>query len=281
MTELHETLHTEERRLYPHSESVGATGTSVLNARDKNVSSKCRVEGPPGSCYGCGKMGHLHKDCLVNPYMPMTMPAWKQKKKKQNNNVKYRVKKVKYHGESDSDANGNAMFTALYGAHTSDLSNDWIIDSGATKHMTPCRSMFFDYVPFRVHETVSLGDGANCEAVGIGRVAVNIMCEGTVKRYVLSDVLHVPKLVNNFFCVTAATLKGHKVTFEAKKCLIHCDAKLVATGHRTKHLWYIDSVKACAKLKATSPLWHQRLGHVNEKTFENCHKAPFDSGSIC
>jgi len=160
----------------------------------------------------------VHKDCLVNPYVP-TVPAWKQKKKKQNNYVKYRAKKVEYHGGSDSDANGDAMFTALYGVRvrTSDLCNDWIIDSGATKHMTPCRSMFFDYVPFRVHETVSLGDGANCEAVRIGRVAVNMICEGTVKRYVLSDVLHVPKLVNNFFSVTAATMKGHKVTFEEKE----------------------------------------------------------------
>jgi len=45
MTELHEALRTEEHRLYPHSESVGATGTSVLNARDKNISSKFRVKG--------------------------------------------------------------------------------------------------------------------------------------------------------------------------------------------------------------------------------------------
>ena len=278
MTELREALRTEERRLYPHSESVRATGTSVLNARDKNISSKYRVKGPPGSCYGCGKMGHLHKDCLVNPYVP-TVPAWKQKKKKQNN-VKYRAKKVEYCGGSDydfDDDTDNAMFTAVYSAYTSDLRNDWIIDSGATKHMTPCRSTFFDYFPFRVHETVSLGNGANCEAVGIGRVAVNMMCEGTVKCYVLSDVLHVPKLVNNFFSVSAATVKGHKVTFEATKCFIHRDAKLIATGHRTNHLWYIDSVdcmsnEACAKLKATLPLWHQRLGHVNEKRLKTAIK---------
>jgi len=59
--------------------------------------------------------------------------------------------------------------------------------------------------------------------------------------------------------------------------LIHRDATLIATGHRIKHLWYIDSVscmsdEACAKLKVTLPLWHQRLGHVNEKRLKTAIK---------
>ena len=52
-----------------------------------------------------------------------------------------------------------------------------------------------------------------------------MLCEGTVKCYVLSDVLHVPKLVNNFFSVTAATQKGHQITFKDKRCTIRYDMR--------------------------------------------------------
>jgi len=48
--------------------------------------------------------------------------------------------------------------------------------------MTPCRRMFETYIPLHPYQTVSLGNGTDCEAVGIGRVAVDRLCEGTIKR---------------------------------------------------------------------------------------------------
>ena len=270
MSELREALRTEERRLYPNCASVGAVGTSVLIARGDNQSRAGVKPRQPGRCYGCGKVGHFHRDCITNPLFPSQKP-------------KHKLKKAEYHNveDSHSDCNDDAddgLFTALYGAHvlSSECDRDvWIIDSGATKHMSPHRSMFVTYVPFHVHKTVLLGNGTDCEAVGIGRVAVNMVCEGTVKCYVLSDVLYVPNLVNNFFSVTAATLKGHKITFKGKQCSFFRDGKLIATDHRMNHLWYIDCASSdthdtCAVMKdahdkGTLVLWHQRLGHVNNR----------------
>jgi len=77
------------------------------------------------------------------------------------------------------------------------------------------------------------------------------------------------------FNVTAATLKGHKITFKGKQCSFFRDGKLIATGHRMNHLWYIDCASSdthdtCAVMKdahdkGTLVLWHQRLGHVNNR----------------
>ena len=102
------------------------------------------MKGPPGSCYGCGKMGHFHRDCLTNPYVP----AFKQKL---NVGGKHKLKTAEYQVDEaddkpddtagDNDAN-DAMFTVFYGARVQSP-NVWIIDSGATKHMSPCRCMFF------------------------------------------------------------------------------------------------------------------------------------------
>ena len=279
MSELREALRTEEKRVNPDCGTVGASsGTYALSARGNRGRGRGkmypRMKGPPGSCFGCGKMGHIHKNCPTNPYVPQN----------RSHVVKHMSKAAEYHSDVDDssdnvdvcdnvDVSDDVMFTALYGVCNTSVSPDvWIIDSGATKHMSPCLDQFSDYVPFRVSESVSLGNGTVCDALGIGRVVVSMLCEGEVKRYTLSDVLYVPQLVNNFFSVTAATLKGHQVTFAKKQCTIHRDGKLIATGSSMNHIWYVDCLNdnVCAVLKPKSvteqlALWHQRLGHVHEQ----------------
>ena len=283
LSELREALRTEEYRLNADTGSVGASSSTVLAARESDKrhfgtrgKQSSRVNGPPGSCCGCGKMGHIHRFCPTNPYVPS---SHKQKAKAGKTHKARQAEYCVYNSsdnECDEVASSDAMFTVLYGAHVlPNVSSDvWIINSGATKHMSPCRSIFVDYVPFRVSESVSLGNGTVCDALGIGHVTVDMLCDGAVKHYTMSDVLYVPSLVNNFFSVTAATLKGHAVTFKQKQCTIQKNGKLTATGHCANNVWYIDCSSACddvcSKLKTDVnvndlTLWHQRLGHVNEK----------------
>jgi len=275
MSELREALRTEEYRLSSDAGSVGATSSSVLAAHGNNKSrNKGKQMNTSRRCYGCGLSGHYRRECPTNPYV--------QHRQKSKPAERHKAKQAEYCENTTSTSNDefddeadNSMFTALYGARVlpKASSDNWIIDSGAMKHMTPCHSMFVKYIPFRVSESVSLGNGTVCDALGIGRVAVDMLCDGIVKHYTLSDVLYVPHLVNNFFSVTAATLKGHEVTFKQKECRIQKDGQLIATGHCRNNVWYIDSESAhdnvCSKLNSGSNmsdamLWHQRLGHVHE-----------------
>ena len=70
--------------------------------------------------------------------------------------------------------------------------NVWIIYSGATKHMSPCREFFKIYVEIRVPEKVLLGNGAVCDAFGVGTVMVSRVCDGKRKQFTFSNVLYVP-----------------------------------------------------------------------------------------
>ena len=53
--------------------------------------------------------------------------------------------------------------------------NKWLIDSGASSHMTPKREYFSTYRAFSTPEKVGLGDGRTVEAVGVGTVRVNML----------------------------------------------------------------------------------------------------------
>ena len=271
INELHEALQTEERRLKPNVDSAG--GASVLAAQGKGGKQRfyVRSPGPPGSCFGCGQMGHIHKNCPTNPYVP-------SKKQKSKGVGKHVVKKAEHLAEGECIDSNDCMLTALYNVSVNSLTScsNWIIDSGATKHMSPNYALFSHYVPFRVPESVSLGNGSVCEAVGIGRVEISVLCDGVLKHYTMSDVLYVPHLMNNFFSVTAVTLKGHEVNFVLEKCTIRRNGEPIATGHQINHVWYVDcpSAAACEKLSAVNntkdlTLWHQRLGHVNERRLKD------------
>ncbi|MCO5558174.1 hypothetical protein L7F22_011752 [Adiantum nelumboides] len=65
----------------------------------------------------------------------------------------------------------------------------WIIDSGASFHVTPHREWFASYSP--MHDLVKLVDPHQLEILGIGDVKI-CMANGT--QFMLKDVKHVPKL---------------------------------------------------------------------------------------
>jgi len=275
MSELHEALSTEECRLNLDAGLVGATSSSVLAAHGNNKSrNRGKQMNAPGPCFGCGCSATF----AVTVQQSRMFNSLVNRKVNLLRNIKQNKQSIVRILSVVVMMNMMMKLTILCLQHCMVLVyaslNKWIIDSGATKHMTPCLNMFVEYVPFCVNESVSLGNGTVCDAVGIGRVAVDMLCDGTVKHYTLSDVLYVPRLVNNSFSVTAATLKGHEVTFKQKQCRIQRNGQLTATGHCTNNVWYIDSVSAldnvCCKLNSGSDindvkLWHQHLGHVHEK----------------
>ena len=58
------------------------------------------------------------------------------------------------------------------GLKAEEKSEDWIIDSGASRHMTFQREILLDYKEFKSTQLVGLGDGYTVEALGTGCVKV-------------------------------------------------------------------------------------------------------------
>ena len=89
----------------------------------------------------------------------------------------------------------------------------WLIDSGASSHMTKKRDVLENFQQLDEPENVALGDGRVVKALGSGNVHMNMLYLGSKqsKGVVLYNVLYVPKLACNLFSVRAAVAKGNVV----------------------------------------------------------------------
>ena len=97
------------------------------------------------------------------------------------------------------------------------VTDSWVVDSGASLHATPDKKYFHDYVRGDFGQ-VCLGDDKPYKIVGMGKVLIK---QQNGNQWLLKEVRHVPDLKKNLisigklggeFCVTNFTNKTWKVT---------------------------------------------------------------------
>ncbi len=201
------------------------------------------------TCFYCGKPGHIARFCF-------------KAKNKERENAK--------NAKDDDDY----AFAMRHGAHSRSACK-WIMDSGATKHMTSHRAAFDTYeviAPRNVH----LGDDSVVEAIGMGSIVVEVVTRGKMNRIRIENALHVPKLHANLLSVSKLVSSGLKVQFNLNECIVKAsDGEAIAIAPREGNLYQMNFMKVHGVDAANlvqSPtgdggleLWHRRLGHLNEK----------------
>ena len=90
------------------------------------------------------------------------------------------------------------------------VTKNWLLDSGATKHMTPYGSDFIEYATYAESKTVTLGDGKT-KLVVLGKGKVQRYVEVSPHKYCLmnlDDVLHVKGITTRFISLVRLDDKG-------------------------------------------------------------------------
>ena len=155
------------------------------------------------------------------------------------------------------------------------LSDAWLIDSGYTQHMGNDPGLFASLIPTSV--SVELANTKTCPASGIGSVNLKVSLAGTVRKFQLKNVLHVPELGRNLLSVRALTATGHSVSFDSSRCFIRKGNRVVATATLIDKQYYLDSntvmstpdtwitqaFPADHRPQNDADLWHSRMGHLN------------------
>jgi hypothetical protein len=160
-----------------------------------------------------------------------------------------------------------AAETSIFAAFCQPKTNEWVLDSGATDHMTSDRSFFVDYKPITL--TVRVGNNAVIEAVGMGNVAIaSSVGHGIVT---LKDVLHVPKIDRSLLSV-------RQITAVRRFCVDshdHFDGssrqRRLSSRTTTIRASLSERLREPPHFAATaeadsSSLWHCRLCHLNWRT---------------
>ena len=149
------------------------------------------------------------------------------------------------------------------------LGEPWIIDSGASDHMTGIRSFFCDYSPYNGDRMVKLADGSFTPITGFGIVWL-------ITAFYLSNVLHVPKLSYNLLSISKRTADQNCiVNFSPHFCLFQDQLSgwSIGSAKAVSGLYYFMrdlSSNECCHVAAGSKqsssrhqimLLHYRLGH--------------------
>ena len=74
----------------------------------------------------------------------------------------------------------------------------WLVDSGATQHMISSKTFMKTYKYFGPVD-VHLADDGVVQAIGKGDIVLSMKTRQGVKKGVLTDVWHIPKLSRSFF----------------------------------------------------------------------------------
>jgi len=155
----------------------------------------------------------------------------------------------------------------------------WILDSGASSHMTMERAAFHSYVELRKPTNVTIGDGTTLRAEGIGSVFLQLKQQHGGQVVKLKNTLYVSGISHNLLSVNRVVRGGSTITFAASKCSI-TKAGAIITALDKKGVWILEgrvahptNVERVALL--TMQETHERLGHVGE----DCIKRMAKNGS--
>ncbi|GJR85856.1 retrovirus-related pol polyprotein from transposon TNT 1-94 [Tanacetum coccineum] len=146
------------------------------------------------------------------------------------------------------------------------LPDDWIVDSGCTKHMTRNRKLFTSYKAYDGGHVI-FGSNLKGKVVGEGNI--------THDSITITNFEHVNGLAFNLISVGQLCDDDCVVSLTKVDCNISKNGKLLAKGHRRNGLYTCklgDNSKQQICLTSVvdnSMLWHRRLGHTNMRLVQN------------
>ncbi|KAE8906867.1 hypothetical protein PF007_g22869 [Phytophthora fragariae] len=154
--------------------------------------------------------------------------------------------------------------------------NGWLIDSGATAHMTSHRSDLLEYEALDTTMEVTIADGKKLTVAGRGTVRLHGLDQNRIK---MVDVLHIPGLDRRLLSVGKLAERGLKVEFQRSSCVIWGNASAIALGKKIGKAYMLDCDQEDARFVEYAgadsqwELWHARIGHPNKDALAKTQRA--------
>ncbi|TYK26874.1 Beta-galactosidase [Cucumis melo var. makuwa] len=131
-----------------------------------------------------------------------------------------------------------------------DGKNPWILDSGATDHLTGSSEHFISYAPCAGNKKIRIADGSLTPITGKGQI---VPFDG----FALQNVLHVPKLSYNLLSISKITRKLHCKVIFLPELVYYQDmssGRTIGTARHSRGLYILDDDTSCSSLSTISSL---------------------------
>lgn len=197
-----------------------------------------------GKCFICGEVGHYANKC----------------------DKKSQVKA------------GSEAMTLLAAADCKTFNKGkWYVDSGATSHMCNQRELFIRFVDHA--EEIALAGNKHIIATGKGDVKIF----NNSYEILLQNVLYSSDLQANFISINKCVENGYFAKFDKMKAEIsRKDGQVVVVAHRKDNMFMASNEKPVQMLCSTKPsqsdLWHNRYGHLNNRSLQDLSKKQMVKG---
>lgn len=224
-------------------------------------------------CFFCKKNGHVKKNCRK-------YKSWKKKegKRKQDKNTDKRMISNKVNKVE------NNKFLFIISSHNS---NDWIIDFGATNHVTSDKGYFVS-LEHMDSSSLNIANGEKVYVQGKGTCKIQefINSDGVTSYATVTDVLYALQINGNLLLVKKLIDKGFTVNFLSNFCEIKRGNKQIGIAKANGNLYKLcqsDKVYDIKEYKSNCIHYcHRVFRHQDPNTIkEMCSKQIVDEIKIC
>lgn len=269
--------HKSEKQKAKKDKYRGRSKSANSNDRNKN-------------CYVCGRSNHLAKDCFMkdktcntcNKTGHISFTCFKNKDKKKcdkcrkightkeecrfNKNKSDNKESDKNEDEHDSD--GSYFAVAAFNKNEGSNSS-WILDSGATRHITNNKSLAEEVNKAETETVLTIANDDKIKLSETGKV--KLVSGGKKKRVTLNKVLYAPKFASNLLSLVKIVDTKSTILFTQRKAIIRDpNGKKRLIVPRVGNLFVVDQQRNGNALQAAELnsrqnqmwLWHYRLGHI-------------------
>jgi len=253
-------LRAAETRLAAGKQRRGTPAKTALAEMDADAPPKAKTRRPIDTkrverrrCFQCNKVGHLLADC----------PDGDAKPRNRGRVSMFASAGVALHGSHSPEDQDVAAVGAL--------PDGWVVDSGASHHMTRGEEAIACLGPCDPVK-ITLANGKVHTATKSGTVEFDALVEGDTVRMTLEDVLVVLGLAVSLLSVPTVVDRGFEVTFHKSGVHIAKAGRVVAEGAYHGDVCVVSVPEGAATstgrahAAVTARTWHRRFAHTGPDT---------------